>query len=159
MCCGHMTARVMKPKDKKEETEFVKTALRANGYPEWAFKIPKKKPKAVESHPGPRPKSINIGLPYIRGTSETLQRIFKNHGVSVYHQPSNNLRNVLTKVKDKTEHLKNCDVIYHIKCNDCHHDYIGETGRQLDTRIKEHITRSSSAIYEHLKSTGHTEEC
>ena len=47
-------------------------------------------------------------------------------------------------------------MIYHIKCNDCHHNYIGETGRQLDTRIKEHVTRSSSAIYEHIKNTGHT---
>ena len=51
--------------------------------------------------------------------------------------------------------MKKCGVIYQVQCEDCKNDYVGETARQLDTRIKEHMTRTSSAIYEHCEQTGH----
>ena len=62
------------------------------------------------------------------------------------------------RVKDKTEKLKKCGVIYHIKCENCQNDYIGETARTLGTRLKEHVTRSSSAVHEHCDNTGHNIE-
>ena len=46
-------------------------------------------------------------------------------------------------------------VIYHVKCEDCDNDYVGETARQLNTRLKEHLTRDSSAIKDHCDKTGH----
>ena len=52
-----------------------------------------------------------------------------------------------------------CGVVYHIKCKDCTVSYIGETGRQVKTRVKEHWKPSSSgydsAVYEHLTTQGH----
>ena len=35
-------------------------------------------------------------------------------------------------------------------------DYVGETARLLETRIKEHLSRNSSAVNEHCKLTGHS---
>ena len=99
---------------------------------------------------------INIGLPYVRGTSEALHRIFRKHGVNMYHRPYNSVKQQVTHVKDKTDKLKKCGVIYHIKCDNCDSDYIGETSRSLDTRLKEHQARANSAIFEHCDATGHT---
>ena len=44
-----------------------------------------------------------------------------------------------------------------MQCPDCQGDYIGETGRNMGTRLKEHINLkgSNSAIKEHLDATGH----
>ena len=52
--------------------------------------------------------------------------------------------------------MEKCGVVYHIKCDQCSDNYVGETGRSLDTRVKEHTARSSSAIFEHCNTTGHT---
>ena len=77
------------------------------------------------------------------------------HGVNMYHRPYNSIRQQLTHVKDRTDKLKKCSVVYYVKCEQCKHDYIGETGRPLDIRLKEHVTKSNSAIYEHCTHTGH----
>ena len=52
--------------------------------------------------------------------------------------------------------MKKCGVVYHVKCEQCRNDYVGETGRSLETRMKEHVTRANSALYEHCENTGHT---
>ena len=56
--------------------------------------------------------------------------------------------------KDKTENLKKCGTVYHIHCDQCNKQYIGETSRVLETRIKEHLSRDSSAVCEHCQLTG-----
>lgn len=33
-------------------------------------------------------------------------------------------------------------MIYHVKCKDCDHDYVGETARALGTKLKEHQNTS-----------------
>ena len=47
------------------------------------------------------------------------------------------LRSELVKLKKNVEPTKIKGVIYKITCN-CGYTYIGETGRTLETRIKEH---------------------
>ena len=48
------------------------------------------------------------------------------------------LRRLLTDVKDKDEPEHRQWVVYKIKCADCQATYIGETGRNLTTRLNEH---------------------
>ena len=95
-------------------------------------------------------------MPYVRGTSEVLSRIFHKHGANIFHKPYNTIRQQVTHVKDRTDKMKMCGVIYQVKCQKCDKDYVGETARRLDTRMKEHVSRASSAIYEHCHTTGHT---
>ena len=64
---------VTKPEDKSREVEHVKCALRTNQYEEWAFEIPRAKPRDKAR---PNRARTSIGLPYIHGTSEKLTRIF-----------------------------------------------------------------------------------
>ena len=85
-----------------------------------------------------------------------LQRAFKSHEVTLVHKPFNSLRSQLVHVKDKTENLKKCGTVYHIHCEQCDKDYVGETSRLLETRVKEHLSRNSSAVHEHCRLTGHS---
>ena len=67
------------------------------------------------------------------GYYEFLQRAFKSHKVTLVHKPFNSLRSQLVRVKDKTENLKRCGTVYHIHCEQCDKDYVGETSRLLET--------------------------
>ena len=76
-------------------------------------------------------KRIYASVPYIKGTSERLKRAFKSHEVTLVHKPFNSLRSQLFYVKDKTENLKKCGTVYHLHCEQCDKDYVGETSRLL----------------------------
>jgi len=56
----------------------------------------------------------------------------------------------------RVENLKKCGTVYHIHCDQCNKQYTGETSRVLETRIKEHLSRDSSAVHEHCQLTGHS---
>ena len=98
--------------------------------------------------------TLYASVPYIKGISECLQRAFKSHNVTIIHKPVNSLRSQLVQVKDKTENLKKCGTVYHIHCDQCNKQY--KTSRVLETKIKEHFSRDSSAIQEHCQLTGHS---
>jgi len=51
----------------------------------------------------------------------------------------NTLKRYIKRGKDVLDLLSHRDVVYKIKCNDCEATYIGQTKRQLGTRIHEHI--------------------
>ena len=146
---------VTKPEEKDAEVRHVKSALKANGYKEWAFKIPPPQNKSDTSRNtiGGQVRT-SVGLPYIRGTSEKLARIFKNHGVGAYHNPFNTLCSILVHPKDKTPDHKKCGVVYEIQCPECPAQYLGETARTLETRMKDqldHLKQKSprTAVGEH----------
>ena len=67
-----------------------------------------------------------VTIPYIKGTSETISRILQPYNIRVAHKPTTTLRQLLTNVKDRDEP------------NNCQASYIGETGRNLNTRLTEH---------------------
>lgn len=48
------------------------------------------------------------------------------------------MKNKLSHLKDKIPTLKKSNVVYQISCLDCNKTYIGETSRNLETRINEH---------------------
>ncbi|KER27260.1 hypothetical protein T265_05663 [Opisthorchis viverrini] len=53
----------------------------------------------------------------------------------VAHKPSATLRKLISRPKDNRDKTKRNNVIYQIDCNKF---YVGQTGRKLCTRIKEH---------------------
>ena len=77
-------------------------------------------------------------IPYFRGTSETIARILQPYNIRVAHKPITTLRRLLTNVKDKDKPEDRQGVVYKIKCCDCQASYIGESGRNLSTRLTEH---------------------
>ena len=99
-------------------------------------------------------------LPYIRGVSETASRIFRKHNIHIAHQPTSTIRTMLSKPKDQRSELERRNSIYKIPCSECDKVYIGQTGKQLKTRIHEHklaVKRidPKSQIATHILETGH----
>jgi hypothetical protein len=150
---------VTTPEDRAKETEHVKAVLKDNGYKPWIFKLPKPKSKEKpEDTTSGAKASFPVCLPYLRGLSEKLTHIFRQHGVSTYHKPFNTIKAQLPSPKDKSPDGSKCGVIYQVQCPQCQYSYVGETGRTLATRIKEHLNpkRTPTAIGEHMRDTGHT---
>ena len=98
-------------------------------------------------------------LPYIKGVSEVLRRCLQQ-GVRTVLKSDTTLRSRLVRPKDALEPTKQDGVVYKIPC-ECSKVYIGETGRAMQDRIKEHdrdiqLARTqTSAVSEHANKTGH----
>ncbi|XP_071476521.1 uncharacterized protein [Diadema antillarum] len=141
----------------RQELEHITDTLTTiNQYPK--HKINTQAP----SHPNQAAKEqpiTTVNLPYLGATSHKLQRIFKSANIQVRHTSSNKLHNSLHSHKDKHPKHKQPGV-YRIPC-ECGKVYIGETGRSLETRLKEHKTcyrRSEwekSAIVKHAQQSEH----
>jgi len=61
----------------------------------------------------------------------------------------NTLKRYIKRGKDCLDFMSQRDVVYKIKCNDCEATYIGQTKRQLGTRIHEHtkdINKKGAAL-------------
>ena len=121
---NRVETHVSDPKDRDTEISHIREVLAENGYKKWALKVPNQKDRQERSRhkqastpPGPPPPLV--GLPYVKGLSEELQRLLKKHGVNVYFKPTNTLRQLLVKPKDKTETSDKCGVVYNIACDEC----------------------------------------
>ena len=146
--------------DRRQEVAHVKQALRANDYTEWSLIPPRPRQRPTTSAGQSNTSRPTVGLPYLRGMSEELCRVFRSHGVQTYLKPINTLRDQLVHPKDPTPTQSKSCVVYKLTCEeDSSHTYIGETKRTLTTRVKEHQKICSAvptAIGEHIAATGHT---
>ncbi|XP_068724037.1 uncharacterized protein [Montipora capricornis] len=159
---------VSDPKDREGEIDHVRTALSYNGYPSWLLKDPKQ--PAEEQQPssqaatlpssGTSKKKYPVVMPYIRGFSEELRRILKGYNIPAYFKPSNTLRQLLVRPKDKMNKLQVTGTVYHIPCEDCPASYVGETERSFKAQFMEHRRPSSSTskVSRHIHTTepGHS---
>ena len=75
--------------------------------------------------------------PYVKGLSENIERRCKHINVKTIFSSKRTLRSELVNVKKIIDLSDRKGVVYEIECG-CGHSYIGETGRTLNTRIKEH---------------------
>ena len=102
-----------------------------------------------------------VTLPYIKGTSEQVRRILGRANIRVAFRTKTTIRSLLTLVKPAQSSLDMTGVIYSIPCKDCDKVYVGETGRTLNIRQKEHCRHltygrtDSSAVAAHAVSTLH----
>ncbi|XP_068739822.1 uncharacterized protein [Montipora capricornis] len=135
------------------ETARVCAALHSNGYPKKiAADVIRK--KARPPPPTPTPEEL-VGmffkwteptnrrncavLPYIKGITEPLTRILKEHNIQVTSRPVKTLQQHFPIPKLRPAEDDQCNVIYKIPCASCPCSYIGETKRSFTTRRKEHM--------------------
>ena len=89
------------------------------------------------------------------------RRILAPLGIRTSFQPSNTLQQILVCPKDPVLKENRSGVICQIPCSRCPQTYIGQTGRTLGQRLKEHRravrdgNTSTSALADHVCSTGH----
>ena len=76
-------------------------------------------------------------LPYVKGLSEQLRHCLQQQGVRTVLKLETTLRSPLVRPKDAVDPAKQDGVVYRIPC-ECGKVYIGETGRPMQDRVKEH---------------------
>ncbi|KYN21656.1 hypothetical protein ALC57_05964 [Trachymyrmex cornetzi] len=76
-------------------------------------------------------------VPYIPSITEKFNR-FNNTDTKVSFYSINKFKKFIKAQKDPCPQFKKSNVMYKINCKDCDASYVGQTGRQLKTRIAEH---------------------
>ena len=152
-----------------KELQHIKTALQACQFPKWALNQWHHKflnnnqsnnntsnNNSANNHNNNTTKRNTIVAPYIQGTSEKFRRLCKTKGIQVHFNGTNTLRTQLVNPREKDPKSHKSGIIYHYKCLhiNCPEAYIGESGRALGERVKEHL-KAPSPIFHHSASTGH----
>lgn len=97
-------------------------------------------------------------LPFDKNLLKLMMPIKRKCNLKIITKPTNKLRKLLVHPKDPTPKEKRCHVVYSIPFTDGK-TYIGETGRPLEKRLKEHqeavkkLDTHKSAVAEHVAST------
>ena len=151
---------VTKPSVISEKKKHLSSVLVSNGYP---FSFLQKLTKTGRPNDSTKPATefkATAVLPYVKGVSEQLRRSLQQQGVRAVFKSETTLRSHLVLPKDAVNPAKQDGVVYRIPC-ECGKVYIGETGRPMQDRIKEHdrdirfAGTETSAVSEHAHNTGH----
>ena len=143
------------PVSLEKECTRICQALNGNNYPA-SFVSRSKIPKPSRQQSDEHDQKHSIALPYIRGLSEAIKRVFSEVDVRVVHHPHTTLRRELVHLKAPIPSMQKSGVVYYIPCSECSEVYIGQTERPLATRLKEHkaavkFTKTDvSAVAEHI---------
>ena len=124
--------------DKDKEKRHIAKALKNNGHP--SQHVNESWCTAPNPHPSsPEDRSrATVVIPYVRHLSESIQRILAPLQVRTCFRPHCTLRQMLVNLKDQTRLNQQAGVIYEVPCGDCPQVYVGQTGRTLSHRLKEH---------------------
>jgi len=150
---------VTKPLVIAGEKKHLSSVLVSNGYPSSFVQKITKARTTPRREPVTELKSTAI-LPYVQGVSKSLRRCLEQQGIRTLFKSDTTLWSHLVRPKDTVIPAKQDGVVYRIPCK-CGKVYIGETGRSMQERVKEHdrdirLTRiQTSAVSEHTHETGH----
>ena len=142
------------------EERHISNALRTNGYPKNLIQRRSTSQRSETEETMEKP-AARVTLPYVQGVSEAIRRVLKDLDITTSFRPMTSLRKVLSHPKDPLPPSTRSGVIYQIPCRDCDKSYIGQTGRTLLQRIKEHqravktMNTDNSALAEHAWSEHH----
>ena len=97
-----------------------------------------------------------IVIPYTKGTAESIKHTCNKYGIQVHFKGNTSIKQILMKPKDRDPKDSKSGLIYSYQCPQLEWDdeYIGETGRTLGERRKEHL-KQPSPIHGHSQATGH----
>lgn len=84
-----------------------------------------------------------------------IEKLLRKYNIICATSQKLNTLNQLKNAKDPTPFLEK-NGVYSIKCDECEAMYIGETGRQIKTRVQEHVKDIRCSNFgKHLHETGH----
>ena len=124
-----------KKRYKDEETENIRHVLKENNFPKRFVN------NVIENIKTSTDENLNlrklryIAAPYIHGTSERANRIFQKYNIRLGNKPSNTLKNISSKPKNKENRSCASSVIYELEYADCDGKYTGETYKSGDRNI------------------------
>ncbi|KAK9496972.1 hypothetical protein O3M35_012832 [Rhynocoris fuscipes] len=165
----HMTNRLktipLNKENYERELQTIYNIAENNGY----------KKHTIDNLLKPKTKKLNTdqdttnqyaSFTYIGKNTYQLTNYFKKLGLQIsklglqisFRTDNNIFRNINTQTNDQNVYDRSG--IYKLTCPDCNQTYIGQTGRTLKDRYKEHIrsflkNRNDSNFANHLLRTGH----
>ncbi|BHF62101.1 hypothetical protein SprV_0100508200 [Sparganum proliferum] len=146
------------PEDKIAELQYLRRVFKANGYPRnFVNRCIRKR----DERPNRTDTKVWRALPYVKNVSEAVGRLLAPLGIGVAHRPEATIRRQLMRPKDPLPRQETSGVVYRIWCSCGQSNYVGETGRQLHTRMAEHAAAvrrndASSQVAAHSTGSGHT---
>ena len=150
--------RICSPQHLDNEVSYIWKTFLSLKYPDWFIK--KSYFKARQSYFKPKPppsiKKSFVSVPYISELNNIVT-LNRNLDVQIAFKYTSTLKSMLVKNKNVEPTTAG---VYKIPCRDCDNVYIGETGRDLDTRIKEHkyafrSGNTNNAIFLHASENNH----
>ena len=159
--------RICDPHKLDEENNFIKNSFKELAYPAWFIDRAISKARRI-FYGDKEEKQLNkenkkvITLPYMPTMKEVTSKI-NDQDYKFAFRYQNTIRNKLCKNKltanENTQQGEGGGV-YVIDCMDCQEKYVGETGRGLEIRLREHkgaVTRNSpgSAVAKHCWEKDH----
>ena len=150
--------------------KYIIDILLNNSYPLWfIFKIFQERIKTLihksnnisEKVINTDPSPSFFTVPFVPTLSERFKDITKDLNVRISYFSLNKLNRYIKVHKDSLCNSSQCNVVYKINCANCNASYVGQTGRQLHTRVKEHRnqinhhTNNRSVITDHRINFGH----
>jgi len=102
-----------------------------------------------------------ITLPYYPKVTGSISRLLKNSNFEIAYKSFNTLRSYIKVHKDKLDHSSNSNIVYKLNCSSCDTSYVGQSSRQLRTRISEHqrdfyrAYDHQSVVSRHRSDSGH----
>ena len=158
-CLKSRAERVCTGDGLKEELNHLSSVFQANGYPHAVTAGVLNKKRRCPPTSAEDDEQKMLVLPYVKGLSEKIRLVCRPLNIKTAFRSSSTLRSLLTHVKAPTPPEEQKCVVYRVPC-ECGSVYVGETGRQMKTRIEEHkraVMKAdpNNAIAEHVWSTGH----
>ena len=93
-----------------------------------------------------------IVISYGQGLRESIKKTCSKYGIQTYFKGNRTIKQILVKPKDKDPMDKKSGAIYYYQCGEliCDEEYMGETNRTIEERLKEHLKEPSPI---HMHST------
>ena len=95
-----------------------------------------------------------LSLKFNGKISYNIKNILQKYDIKTVFRSNPKLGSSLMNSKSKTNEIEKCGV-YRVTCGDCGCFYVGQTGRNLDVRLKQHLKDRNSNIFKHIKEKKH----
>ena len=125
---------ISNPSDQEKEENHLTAVLQANGYPKKFIKntirasqLPRQSVNNDNTENQEQIAPVRINLPYMKGTSEQLKRIFNDRNIDCTFYTTTTVRTLLLHVKDPVPPEPRNNIVYKYDCKDCEDVYFGES--------------------------------
>ena len=120
--------------DQEKKENRLTAVLQANGYLKKFIKntirasqLPRQSANNDNTENQEQISPVRINLPYVKGTSEQLKKIFNDHNINCTFHTTTTLRTLLLHLKDPVPSQRRNKIAYKYDCKDCEAVSFGES--------------------------------
>ena len=117
---------ISNPSDQEKEENHLTAVLQANGYPKKfisntvrASQLLRQPANNDNTENRKQTAPVRINLPYAKGTSEQLKRIFNDRNINCAFYTTTTLCPLLSHANDPVPSEQRNDIVYKYDCKDC----------------------------------------